>query len=73
MKDYTKDCTKDCYYFRDGKCRREGTRNECRLGICLHYEPMQRPPDKFDFIYNRIMEWARRNGVSVEVTDERTE
>ena len=69
MKDRTIDCTKDCYYFRDGKCRREGTRNECRLGFCLCYEPMQRPPDKFDSGDSRLMEWLRKNGISVEVAD----
>lgn len=69
MKDRTIDCTKDCYYFRDGKCRRESTKNECRLGVCLYYEPMQRPPDKFDSGDSRLMEWLRKNGISVEVTD----
>lgn len=33
------------------------------------YEPMQRPPDKFDSGDSRLMEWLRKNGISVEVTD----
>lgn len=33
------------------------------------YEPMQRPPDKFDSGDSRLMEWIRKNGISVEVTD----
>lgn len=47
--DYTKDCTKDCYYFRNGKCRREGTRNECRLGVCLFYAPIPYRVKKEEF------------------------
>ena len=66
MKDNTKDCTKDCYYFRDGKCRREGTRNECYLGFCLYYAPTQRPPDKFDLMDERLMEGLRKCGMLKE-------
>lgn len=33
------------------------------------YEPMQIPPDKFDSGDSRLMEWLRKNGISVEVTD----
>lgn len=38
----------------------------CKVG---EYEPMQRPPDKFDSGDSRLMEWLRKNGISVEVTD----
>lgn len=49
MEGRTVDCTKDCYYFRDGKCRRESTKNECRLGNCLFYAPIPYRVKKEEF------------------------